>query len=257
MTYEDFIEGIKPSLFTEKEQTNIIYQIEDGVFKQICNKAKAKELIHDNSIDWERKNYFKLSLGGLNRPDVHEYCLANELIALGYGGEKDLKNLEQISDWNSFKDAFSKMNPSEFAETKYSAQAAFAFLRMRIGDIVIISKGNRIIDAIGIIESNYFFDDSTKIDYVHFRKVKWLAVNLNAKPEQFIDVNISQMTIYEFYKHNIKYNTFKELFSNTNNSNTHNSKPHVLIIDEINRGNVSQIFGELITLIEERQAFRK
>ncbi|MFZ4861217.1 AAA family ATPase [Sphingobacterium sp. Mn56C] len=250
MSYEDFVEGIKPVLDSDNNEGKISYTIDDGIFKSICHQASLKEVYKDNSIDWENKDYFKLSLGGVSRPDVHEYCLDNNVIALGYGGENDLSGLCKISNWNEFKNKFSEQNPEEFNESTYSAQATFTFLRIKKGDVVVISRGNKIVDAVGIVDGDYYFDDNLSIDYKHFRKVKWLSTRMNYNPDFFLDINISQMTIYEFYKHNVKINAFKELFSTTKSIEP-SLKPHILIIDEINRGNVSAIFGELITLIEE------
>jgi len=250
MSYEDFVEGIKPVIGNESSGGQINYAVEDGIFKSICQQASFKDVQKDDSIDWAKKDYFKLSLGGITRPDVHDYCLDHNIIALGYGGENDLSDLSTITDWHDFKIKFSVLNPEEYKETTFSAQAAYTFLRMKIGDVVIISKGNRIVDAVGIVESDYYYDDNVAIDYKHFRKVKWLSTRMNYKPDFFLDVNISQMTIYEFYKHSIKVEAFKELFSSKSTVET-SIKPHVLIIDEINRGNVSAIFGELITLIED------
>ena len=75
---------------------------------------------------------------------------------------------------------------------------------MNIGDVVIISKGNRIIDAIGVVESEYFYDDTKEIDNYQFRKVKWIAKNLNLSTDLFLNIGLSQQTIYKFNKGDIK-----------------------------------------------------
>lgn len=258
ISYEDFIEGIKPVLYSDTDDIDVSdskngsvsYEIKDGIFKKLCNTAKGISGNIDSSslIDFQNKNFYKMSLGGKHRLDRHNWSIDNNLIFLGWGGENDFTHLNKIKEWKKFKEQFNREFPELVADSKYVIQAVYIFQNMQIGDIVVVSKGNKIIDAIGIIESDYFYDESKDMELFQFRKVKWLATNMNASPELFIKKGISQQTIYQFYNKDIKFETFVDYFNKPVSDIEH--KRYVLIIDEINRGNISSIFGELITLIE-------
>jgi 5-methylcytosine-specific restriction endonuclease McrBC GTP-binding regulatory subunit McrB len=248
-SYEDFIEGIKPVLNDEGKDGNLGFEISPGVFQRICNSARTIKNTKSN-VAWKNANFFKMSLGGKSRNDLHQYCIENNVIGLLWGGSDSLKPLKKHDTWQEYKKAFAKSLPDLVKESKFNIQSTYAFLHsMKVGDIVVASKGNYIIDAIGKVTSDYFHDDIPQIDFNHFRKVEWIATGLNANPAKFFKKQISQMAIYNFAKDDIKKEAFEDITSSSTNTETA-EQPYVLIIDEINRGNVAQIFGELITLIE-------
>ncbi|WP_298342205.1 AAA family ATPase [uncultured Algibacter sp.] len=249
MSYEDFVEGIKP--FTNDNQ-KLSYDVKKGIFKEICARAKgvSGSRIINSGVDFPKVNYHKMSLGGKNRYQIHKWCIENNKIALGWGDNEDYTTYTKINDWKKFRDKFTEEYSHLVESSRFHIQAMFAFQNMVIGDVVVISLGNHIIDAVGIVEGEYEYDENNEFGFHHLRKVRWLAKNMNASPELFLDKEISQMSIYEFNKQDVKIEKFIEYFHKQGEPNNIN-QDYVLIIDEINRGNISAIFGELITLLEE------
>ena len=222
--YEDFIEGIKPILDDEKE---IGYSIEDGVFKDFCDKAITQDECSLNASP----TIWKVSLEGTGDNPTRKECMENSHIRIGYDIDPN--------------------NPEDRNKEGWGVVNRFAN-KMKIGDIVFSCYSARTIDAIGIVTGNYEKNEKYE-NYQHVRSVKWLIKGIN---EDIVDINNGiQMTLACVYKlKNIRKEDALELVSKlggTIDVEPKYEKPFVFIIDEINRGNISKIFGELITLIED------
>lgn len=247
--YEDFVEGIKPVLpgKGENDTDEMVYDIENGIFKSLCRKASQKSKVAiSQDYNPDEIRYFKMSLGGKQYPIIHNWCVENGYLALGWGGDKDFSNYTNIENWISFRDKFKEEYPNMYSQSKFTAQALHIFMKMNEGDIVIATKGNYIVNAIGRVAGPYEYKEDTPIDFYQFRKVNWIIKDLDSPADEFVNKNISQQSIYQFSKEDLKKEYLKRLITEDDVQKGN----YVLIIDEINRGNIASIFGELITLIE-------
>ena len=244
-SYEDFVEGLR-------SDGNGGFEPKDGIFKQICKRASLRPNKKLSKYDFDENSItmHKMSLGDTSSKDdevIYDYCIKNNCVSLGYGMDIDYsncKNKDEIKRELLKKDSTLKDND-------FNITAVNKFKNIiKQGDIVIISSGNLKIRAIAKITGDYYYDSNTEIPYNHFRNVEWLYYgDLIEVGEILKDKRLSQATIYTFNNDDLRLDNIKSLISYT--SEEGKSKNYVLIIDEINRGNISKIFGELITLIED------
>ena len=245
MDYEDFVEGYKP----KTDDGQVIYEIEDGIFKTICKNASGIENKegYSDKIDFKKARIFKMSLGekGKNDTEIFDYCFENNVVALGWGGVNDFSKCKTREDFRA-------------KDSTWGATAVEIFKEwMQNGDVILISDGTKAVKAIAQIVGDYEYHNDCPIDMCQYRRVKWLYSGESIPISKLYDKNLSQQTIYAFgtrdEKGNVENGTIKIDVLNdiiTGNLEKETSQNYVLIIDEINRGNVSKIFGELISLLE-------
>ncbi len=244
--YEEFIEGIKPVL-NDNETDNdkeIKYDIEDGIFKKLCKIAKSIEGKANKTLEFnEDVNFWKMSLGNSQKPEedfVFEYCIKNNVVLLGFGDYQDFSDCENIE----------KILEKMKKETVDFPATAINRLKNEIknGDIILISLGNEKLRAVARVTGEYKYLDRDDLDsFVQARGVEWIFVpDEPIDYDKFLYKQFTQMSIYNI-KDNLKIDDFKQIFTKDSQKI---EKNYALIIDEINRGNISKIFGELITLIE-------
>jgi hypothetical protein len=234
--YEEFIEGIKPQLAVDDESAgNLEYKIESGSFKKFCERAKhikvqtVSQGVNSNPTIW------KVSLKGSGSNEIKDDCFKNNRIRIGWANRDKVLTDE-----------------STFHSNKEKGILMYFQDEMKAGDIVLTLLDREHIDGIGIITGDAeWLDDGDQ--YPRSRSVQWIATGIK---ENIVNINqgtkLTSSTVYRLDKidqsaiHKMieKYSTNQDVVVEENKGN------YVFIIDEINRGNISKIFGELITLIE-------
>ncbi len=245
-SYEDFVEGIRAQ---SNASDQLEYKVESGVFKRLCDIARTSEVPVTTGIR-SKPRIWKISINGTADTATRRYCFDHNEARIGWGETGDLANpdLEKNAYYQS-------LGSNDRSTLNSLAQ------EMVPGDIVICIRSVEQIEAIGVVSGPYRFEQevpsSIREDYQHVRPVNWLYtdVGLSILPLND-DVRFTLKTIYPMDRFSwgdlLAYlqQSGKQLQEAAKLASTDGKKPYVLIIDEINRGNISRIFGELITLIE-------
>ena len=260
MSYEDFVEGRQPMTSDgtdDSDGTGFRLETVPGIFRRIARRAEASKgsARDDSSISLQGREVFKMSLGEAANPD--DAHLFDDAIEGGYAifGFEDIDWTDpKFSDANEILAACRQFGEREGPVTRQSGQVKLtdAFRnKLKVGDIIIVSKGNKLFRAIGEVTGEYERHGREEGDYGHRRKVRWLWVDdAGVAVEEIYKTSFIQPTIYRLKRDSLNLPALERYANSQVDNGDSDPEQFVLIIDEINRANISKVFGELITLLE-------
>lgn len=244
--YEEFVEGLRPEA-TEGEQVS--YSVRPGAFLSACKAASRQRMVTPGlkGRPLKERTIFKMSLGAAATAQgaaVFEYCLQNRCVLLGWGQDIDFSD---CPDKAAIEKKIELDEPTLKKPTSHAWFVDYFKHEMKPGDLILVSQGNSLFRAIAEVTGEYEFADDAP--FHQMRAVRWLAIFEGGTPaDEVYKKEVGMSTLYKLNPSVIQYDRISELLSEQ--ASAEPVQPHVLIIDEINRANISKVLGELITLIE-------
>lgn len=209
--YTDFVEGLRPT--GTDNNGNIIFSRQDGVFKEFCKKAINATLIESVSVK--------------NDPNIVT--------------EEELKK--------AWEDLLAEFENDTWVEIKLKSQGKTAPIKKNNNALVFIKNKNKEYDDNNNQEIatyrtfsklfekfDYKLDSIKNIKQDDLKNIVWCKPPANAIIKQLYNILVSNRT--------------KEIAEGNPTSSITLNTPFIFLIDEINRGDMSKIFGELFYAID-------